>query len=120
MVHRNISGFAGWYGQCAVTREHSLPALEAAHIVPYAENGVHEIPNSLLLSANLHKLFDRGYVTVAPDYTFRVSPRLGRDFHNGRIYYALEGREIARQADPDLWPSRERLEWHSGVRFWAG
>ena len=84
------------YGQCAVTREHSLPALEAAHIVPCAENGVHDIPNSLLLRADLHKLFDRGYVTVAPDQPFRVSPRLDRDFHNGRICHALEGREIAR------------------------
>ena len=64
--------------------------------MPYAENGVHEIPNSLLLRADLQKLFDRGYVTVTPAFTFRVSPRLGRDFHNGRIYYALEGREIAR------------------------
>ena len=48
------------YGQCAVTREHSLPALEAAHIVPYAENGPHEIPNGLLLRADLHKLLTGG------------------------------------------------------------
>ena len=81
--------------------------------------GPHEIPTGLLLRADLHKLFDRGYVTVAPDYTFRVSPRLGRDFHNGRVYCALEGREIARPADPELWPSRERLGWHAEVRFLA-
>ena len=59
--------------------------------MPYAENGPHEIPNSLLLRADLHKLFDRGYVTVAPDQPFRVSPRFERDFHNGRNLLCARG-----------------------------
>jgi putative restriction endonuclease len=107
------------YGQCAVTREHALPALEAAHIRPYAEGGPHDITNGLLLRADVHKLFDRGYVTVSPDYRFRVSPRLDRDFHNGRIYYELDGREIARPRERELWPDRHVLEWHADERFLA-
>jgi putative restriction endonuclease len=51
---------------CAVTGEHSLPALEAAHIRPFAEGGTHDVSNGLLLRADLHRLFDRGYVTVTP------------------------------------------------------
>ena len=31
----------GAYGACAVSGEHSLPALEAAHVRPYAEGGAH-------------------------------------------------------------------------------
>ena len=30
---------------CAVTQEHSLPALEASHIQPYAKDGPHEVRN---------------------------------------------------------------------------
>ena len=34
--------------RCAVTRERTLPALEAAHIRPYSVGGAHEAPNGLL------------------------------------------------------------------------
>ena len=55
------------YGRaCSVTNEHSLPALEAAHIRSYASDGPHEVRNGLLLRADLHRLFDKGYVTVSP------------------------------------------------------
>jgi putative restriction endonuclease len=72
---------------CAVTQEHSLPALEAAHIRPFAKEGPHEVRNGLLLRADLHRLFEQGYVTVTPDYTLEVSDRLRHDYHNGRSYY---------------------------------
>jgi putative restriction endonuclease len=44
------------YQQCAVTKEHSIPALEAAHIKPYSLRGFHEVNNGLLLRADIHKL----------------------------------------------------------------
>jgi putative restriction endonuclease len=50
---------------CAVTQEHSLPALEAAHIRPFAKEGPHEVRNGLLLRADLHRLFEQGYLTVS-------------------------------------------------------
>lgn len=34
---------------CAVTQEHSLPALEASHIQPYAKDGPHDVRNGVLL-----------------------------------------------------------------------
>ena len=49
---------------CSVTGEHSLPALEAAHIRPYSQDGRHEVTNGLLLRSDIHRLFDLGYVTV--------------------------------------------------------
>lgn len=101
------------YRKCAVTREHSLPALEAAHIVPYAQGGLHEVSNGLLLRADLHKLYDRGYVTVTPDYEFRVSERLRDEYHNGKVYYALEGARLVLPSDPRDWPKRENLAFHA-------
>ena len=35
--------------RCAVTRERTLPVLEAAHIIPFADGGAHAVSNGLLL-----------------------------------------------------------------------
>lgn len=106
------------YGRsCAVTTEHSLPVLDAAHIRPFAEVGDHDVRNGLLLRSDIHRLFDRGYVTVTPELRFKVSPRLRDDYANGRTYYALDGRKIATPSDPSLLPSPDALRWHGERRF---
>ncbi len=102
---------------CAVTREHSSPVLEAAHIVPYGRGGAHAVENGLLLRSDLHRLFDRGYVTVTPDYEFRVSARLREEFNNGKSYYALDRSKIAIPEIGACRPSRENLEWHGSELF---
>lgn len=102
---------------CAVTGEHSSPVLEAAHIIPYAKGGEHHVSNGLLLRSDLHRLYDRGYVTVTPDYEFKVGKRLREDFNNGRSYYSLSGTKIALPADAALRPSRERLDWQTKQVF---
>src|SRR5690606_29695122 len=79
---------------CAVTGEHSLPALEAAHIRPYADDGPHDPRNGLLLRADLHRLFDQGFVTVTPEGRFEVGRRLREEFDNGRSYYPLHGATV--------------------------
>ncbi|MBW7933112.1 MAG: HNH endonuclease [Gemmatimonadaceae bacterium] len=108
---------AAYQGACAVTREHSAPVLEAAHIIPYAEGGPHAVHNGLLLRADLHKLLDLGYATVSTDYRFHVGERLREEYHNGRSYYALHGTALAVPAPPDARPSRAALEWHQRERF---
>ncbi|MHB1095601.1 MAG: HNH endonuclease [Gemmatimonadaceae bacterium] len=106
-------------GACAVTHEHSTPVLEAAHIIPYAPGGVHEVENGLFLRRDLHRLFDLGYVTVTPTLEFKVGSRLRAEFSNGRTYYALSGSRIAVPTDPQLHPRREYLDWHSRTLFKA-
>lgn len=102
------------YGRaCAVTGEHSLPALEAAHIRAYSESGPHEISNGLLLRADIHRLFDQGYVTVTPDLRFAVSQKLREDFQNGRTYYPLHDTELRPPTDLLQRPHPEFLEWHN-------
>jgi putative restriction endonuclease len=104
-------------GACAITREHSTPVLDAAHIMPYAKGGEHRVSNGVLLRRDLHSLFDHGYVTITPDYAFRVGERLRADFHNGRSYYHLQDTKINLPSDDTLWPKRELLEWHSQKIF---
>jgi putative restriction endonuclease len=106
------------YGRaCAVTGEHSLPALEAAHIQPYGEGGEHEVSNGLLLRSDLHRLFDRGYVAVTHEYRFVVSGHLKNDFDNGRSYYPLHGNTIRLPETPADRPNLQLLEWHLAKRF---
>lgn len=108
------------YGRaCAVTTEHSLPVLEAAHIKPFAEQGPHTVNNGLLLRSDLHRLFDRGYVTVTPAGHFEVSARLKADFQNGRTYYALHGQAVKLPANPAERPDPTLLAWHNEKRFRA-
>jgi putative restriction endonuclease len=97
---------------CAVTQEHSLVVLEAAHLKPYAAGGEHDVRNGLALRTDLHKLFDRGYVTVDEEQKFVVGRRLKADFDNGRSYYELHGRCIVPPKQTNLHPSREALGWH--------
>lgn len=68
-----VSVMDAYQRACAVTQEHSLPALEAAHIQPFAENGPQDVRNGILLRADLHRLFDQGYLTVTIDHRLEVS-----------------------------------------------
>jgi putative restriction endonuclease len=103
--------------RCAVTGEKTLPALDAAHIRPFAEGGVHEASNGLLLRRDIHSLFDAGYVTVTPALRFEVSGRIREEFENGRHYYALHGQPIAAPDAPDRRPTPAALAWHNETVF---
>lgn len=98
---------------CAVTEEHSLPALEAAHIRGFADDGPHDIRNGLLLRADLHRLFDKGYVTVTPARRLEVSARLRADYSNGRSYYPLHGTLLRSPGAAADAPGEEFLQWHN-------
>jgi putative restriction endonuclease len=103
--------------RCAVTGERTLPALDAAHIRPYADHGEHEPSNGLLLRRDIHSLFDRGYVTVTPARRFEVSRRIRDEFENGRDYYAMHGKLIAVPDRSELQPDPDSLRWHNENRF---
>lgn len=106
------------YGRsCAVTSEHSLPVLEAAHIRPYAEGGPHVVSNGLLLRTDIHRLFDKGYVTIDSDHRFVVSRRLKDEYDNGKTYYTLHGTKIHVPAERSDVPSLANLEWHAREKF---
>lgn len=104
-------------GACAVTTEHSTPAVEAAHIRPYHQAGLHRVSNGIPLRRDIHSLFDAGYVTITPDNTFKVSDALAEEFANGETYYKMEGRSILTPDVPELQPDKDALAWHSETVF---
>ena len=98
---------------CGVTTEHSLPALEAVHIRAYAREGPHEVRNGMLLRADLHRLYDKGYLTISPEHRVEVSGRLRADYSNGRTYYPLHGETLRVPRELRHHPGREYLAWHN-------
>ncbi|WP_420870703.1 HNH endonuclease [Enhygromyxa salina] len=79
---------------CGATNERSLPVLDTAHIRPLADGGAHDLDNGLALRVDLHRLFDRGYVTFDRERRLVVSRRLHEEFDNGKTYYEMEGRPL--------------------------
>jgi putative restriction endonuclease len=103
--------------RCSVSGERTLPALDAAHIRPYADGGQHRVSNGVLFRRDIHSLFDLGYVTISPDLRFEVSKRIREEYENGRYYYSLHGTKIRVPDDPKRQPDRSALTWHNEKRF---
>jgi len=101
--------------RCAVSGERTLPVLEAAHIKPYSSFGINTTNNGLLLRADLHKLFDSGYITVTDTYNIEISKRIKEEFENGRDYYKYHGQKLISlpNNNHDL-PNKNFLKWHNG------
>jgi putative restriction endonuclease len=100
--------------RCAITGERTLPVLGAAHIRSYTLVRRHEVLNGLLLRADLHKLFDEGYLTVdLQDRRIAVSRRIKEEFENGKDYHKLEGVPLREPAERWTRPSAENLEYHA-------
>ena len=102
---------------CAVTGVQALPALEAAHIRPYSDGGLHEPKNGLLLRRDIHSLFDAGYMTVTTDYRFKVSRLIREEFDDCSDYYAFDGIEIFLPEEENIRPEPDFLLWHNNNRF---
>ncbi|HEX6036420.1 HNH endonuclease [Longimicrobium sp.] len=103
--------------RCAVTQERALPALDAAHIQPFGMSEVHHVRNGLVLRADIHRLFDAGYLTITPGYTVVASSRLRTDFGDGGAYLELQGAQINLPARPGQHPDPGLLRWHNENRF---
>jgi len=103
-----------YHRRCAISGEKTLPVLDAAHIIPFNEEGSYSVRNGLLLRKDIHTLYDKGYLTVTPSYHVEVSPRLKQDYGNGKIYYAYHGQELPNLPNaPQERPSGEYLMWHA-------
>ncbi len=99
--------------RCSITKERTLPALDAAHIKPYSENGLHAVNNGILLRRDLHALFDKGYITITPLHKLEVSHRIRDEYENGKDYYRLHGITMNLPVLTSDYPSSEYLEWHN-------
>ncbi|MHB1430529.1 MAG: HNH endonuclease [Streptosporangiaceae bacterium] len=108
-----------YHRRCAITGTKIRPVLQAAHIRPVTEGGEHRLDNGLLLSSDVHILFDGGYLGLDPGYRLQVSPRLRQEFGNGDKFYARAGQVITLPPHRSQRPAREFIEWHLDEKFLA-
>jgi len=71
----------------------------------------------LIFRSDIHKLFDRGYVTISSDYHFEVSKKIKEEYENGRDYYAMQGKPLSLPGKTDLQPSSQFINWHNEKVF---
>lgn len=71
-------GLIDYYGcKCMITGEAIQEVIEAAHIHGYDGLHTNEIGNGMLLRADIHKLFDKGFIAIHPlDHTVYISKKL--------------------------------------------
>jgi HNH endonuclease len=95
-------------GRCAITRCKVRDVLEAAHIFPYLGEETNHVTNGLLLRADLHTLFDLGFIAIDPK-TFSIL--VARGLHGGE-YGRLHGKKLHLPKRRDKYPSKKALEEH--------
>ncbi len=99
--------------RCAITGEKTLPALESAHIKNFGI-GPNTVNNGLLLRADIHKLFDKGFITITKQYKVEVSERIKKLYKNGKEYYSYHGKSLVIIPTKEIEkPSLEYIEWHN-------
>jgi putative restriction endonuclease len=70
-----------------------------------------------LLRQDIHTLFDKGYLTITPEYRVEVSRRLKDEFDNGKDYFRFHGQPISLPRKPDDRPDRSFLTWHNQYTY---
>ena len=76
--------FKRWKARCLITRCTTKTSLEAAHIVPVAENGVDDEWNGLPLRADIHRLFDANLIWIDAESRVHVADEVAKDYKKYR------------------------------------
>lgn len=107
---------SAYAGRCCITGLAHPALLVASHIVPWRSDKDNRLNprNGLCLSTLHDKAFDKGLISVRPDYTIRISSA-ARELSGNRFasewLIGLEGKKIA--LPEKFSPSMEFIEWHN-------
>lgn len=91
---------------CAFSGVCHMEALDAAHLYSYAKTGKHYKEAGLLLRKDLHRLFDKGLITVRDNLRLDLHPDLRR-IQYGTLQDKKLQVEVSRQAKNFLHQHRE-------------
>ena len=96
---------------CAITGCKITDVLEAAHIVDYSISKDNSVTNGICLRADLHTLFDRGYITINNDFTISVSENV-----SDPDYRKYQGQKLKLPRHQIDWPKQANINWktHTG------
>ena len=98
-------------GRCAITGCTVVDTLEAAHIYPYRGSETNSVTNGLLLRADVHTLFDLGWITIDPgNMTVLVHEEL-----TSSEYRTFHGKKLHIPSNLEQKPSEDALKFHYSV-----
>ncbi len=98
--------------RCAISGSEVVECIDLAHIVPVKNGGPDLIENSLLLRADLHRLFDAGLLKIRRYGLLRVV-EIDDSLRNDKYVGSFHGRELSNSNGEVMEPyfqERERLE----------
>ena len=90
-------------GRCAISGYEVESVIQAAHIIEYRGSLSNDVRNGMPLRADLHILFDRGFLGVDPDH-FKVA--IGSQIEHSP-YAKLDGRSLLLPSNKTAWPKEE-------------
>lgn len=107
---------ASYDNQCCITGISTQELLVAGHIIPWSIDEINRVnpANGICLNALHDRAFDKGLLTITPDYKVKISKRLldGTDKKLlDSFFLPFEGRRII--SPQKFKPSREFLEYHN-------
>jgi hypothetical protein len=97
---------------CVVTECDLEEAIEAAHIRDYSGEESNNVRNGILLRIDIHRLFDKGLITIDQDYTLILSEKLENSY-----YREYNGKKINLPNDKDVYPDKKAIKWHRRNKF---
>ncbi len=86
--------------------------IDACHIIPFSVGQDDKVTNGIALCPNMHRVFDRGLISISTDYKILVSQQIYEDEGHGYSLGRLKNKIIALPQTKQYWPSKESLEWH--------
>ena len=115
------SVLSSYNNTCCITGINIQDLLIASHIKPWKDSDPQvertNPSNGLCLNALHDKAFDKGLITVLPDYTIRVSSRINSTDKNDALFWIkkYDGEKIVLPSR--FYPKKELLEYHNDVIF---
>lgn len=106
---------SSYYYKCCITGLSIPDFLVASHIIPWSKNNTHRLNprNGLCLNEIHDKAFDRGFITITPDY-YVITSKAFRDFEHEKavqdFFIKYENQKI--NLPGKFLPSRDFLEYH--------
>jgi len=100
-----------------VTTKRGFNLVESCHISPFSQTQDDHVHNGISLSPNMHKIFDRGLITVDEDYRLVISKQIMEDANHPYSLKKLEGKKITLPKNVNYFPSQEKFKYHRDYIF---
>jgi putative restriction endonuclease len=116
------SVLAAYNFQCCITGLEIPELLNASHIIPWAKDEANRVNprNGLCLNAIHDRAFDRGLLTITPDFTVKISNSIKQEITSNAVKdfsIRYDGLEISKPAR--FLPEIKFLKYHNSKVFRA-